>query len=222
MTARWRLPRRLAAVALVAIAILAALLWLLGSDGAPFGWDRAIQRAVRHGGSAIGARGAMVAVTALGDATILTGVVAAVAGLLLVLGRRGTAAMVVLASASGAATGTLAKLLVGRPRPDVADRLVDVSGLSFPSGHAMNSAIIYLTLASLVSHVERGAQVRRYTLAVAMLVVAAIGTSRVYLGVHWPSDVLAGWCAGALWAILWWWIAQARGTRPSRDTDRQG
>ena len=203
-------------VAGVAASVLVALLMLLAGDGAPFGWDRAIQRAVRGAGDAAGLRGAMVAFTALGDAAVLTSVVAAVAGLLLVLGRRGTAGMVVLATASGAGVAAIAKLLVGRPRPDIAGRLVEVSGLSFPSGHAMNSAIIYLTLASLVTHVERGRQVRGYTLAVAMLLVGVIGASRVYLGVHWPSDVLAGWCAGALWAIGWWWVAQVRGVRPVR------
>jgi undecaprenyl-diphosphatase len=211
-----RLPRALIVVAAVAATVLGSLLMLLAGDGAPFGWDRAIQHAMRAGGDAAGLRGAMVAFTALGDGAVLTGVVAGVAGLLLVLGRRGTAATVVLATASGGVVAALAKLLVARPRPDIAGRLVEVSGLSFPSGHAMNSAIIYLTLASLVTHVERGRQVRRYTLAVAMLLVGTIGASRVYLGVHWPSDVLAGWCAGTVWAIGWWWVAQLRGVRPAR------
>ena len=80
---------------------------------------------------------------------------------------------------------------------------------SFPSGHAANSAIVYLTIAGLLSQVVRGRPTRNYVIAAAVLLVGAIGTSRVYLGVHWPSDVLAGWSFGTLWA-LGWWLAGAK------------
>ena len=206
--------RRTVALAAVAAAVLALLAGLIvARGGAPLGWDRAIILALRDPvdpARPLGPawlRPMMVDVTALGDGTILTLAVLVVAGLLLVLGRRRSALTVVAATLSGSILAGEAKLLVGRPRPDLVARLVEVGGLSFPSGHATNSAIVYLTLAGLVTHVERGAAVRRYTLIVAAALVATIGMSRVYLGVHWPSDVVAGWCAGTLWALLWWWIA---------------
>jgi undecaprenyl-diphosphatase len=78
--------------------------------------------------------------------------------------------------------------------------------MSFPSGHSANSAIVYLTLATLLTQAIRGAALRRYVVGAAIALVFAIGVSRVYLGVHWPSDVLAGWSFGALWALGWWAI----------------
>jgi membrane-associated phospholipid phosphatase len=96
-----------------------------------------------------------------------------------------------------------------RTRPDIVDHIVTVGGASFPSGHSANSAIVYLTLASLLTQVVRGHDTRRFVLVAAALLVTAIGSSRVYLGVHWPSDVLAGWSFGTLWA-LGWWLAGAR------------
>jgi undecaprenyl-diphosphatase len=96
-----------------------------------------------------------------------------------------------------------------RARPDLVPHLVDAGGYSFPSGHATSSAVVYLTLASLAGQVTPNRAARRYLLVVAVLLVGAIGCSRVYLGVHWPSDVLAGWSFGTLWA-LGWWTATAR------------
>lgn len=202
----------IAAVAAGAILLALTLRVVVLGAGAPLGWDRAITRAVRGAGPGW-LRAAMTDVTALGDGTVLTFVVLAAAGVLLVLRRWRVALLVVAATWSGALLAAHAKLWAGRARPDVLDRLVEVRGLSFPSGHATNSAIVYLTLAGLIWHVERGRAVRAYTLFVAGLLVALIGTSRVYLGVHWPSDVLAGWCAGALWAMLWWWIGEWAGLR---------
>jgi undecaprenyl-diphosphatase len=85
---------------------------------------------------------------------------------------------------------------------------------SFPSGHAANSAIVYLTLATLLFPVVRGWRMRGFVLTVAMLLVGLIGISRVYLGVHWPSDVLAGWAFGSCWALLWWGIELGLLRRP--------
>lgn len=151
-------------------------------------------------------------ITALGSGTILTSVVVAVAGLLIVQRLWLTAGLVLAATLGGSIIAGQAKYWVGRPRPELVDHLVQVTGLSFPSGHATNSAIIYLTLAGLVAQVTPRRVVRSYVLLLAVALVGAIGVSRVYLGVHWPSDVLAGWCAGTGWAALWWWIAaSARG-----------
>ena len=83
--------------------------------------------------------------------------------------------------------------------------------MSFPSGHAASSAVVYLTIAGLASQVTPNRVARRYMLVAAIVLVGAIGCSRVYLGVHWPSDVLAGWSFGTLWALGWWLAtAQAR------------
>ncbi|MFN7103581.1 MAG: phosphatase PAP2 family protein, partial [Pseudorhizobium sp.] len=85
---------------------------------------------------------------------------------------------------------------------------VEVSDLSFPSGHAMLSAVTYLTLGALLSRVEPGRITRIYTIGVAVSLTFIIGLSRVFLGVHYPTDVLGGWCAGATWALICWLIAR--------------
>jgi hypothetical protein len=91
---------------------------------------------------------------------------------------------------------------IQRARPELMAHLVKVDTTSFPSGHAMNSAIVYLTLAALLARTEKQRQVRIYLVGAAIMLTLAIGFSRVYLGVHWPSDVLAGWCVGAAWAAI--------------------
>ena len=174
----------------------------------PFAFDRAIVVAI-HGAGPVWLRGAMIDVTALGSTTVLTLVVAASTGLLLVRGLWLTAALTVAATATGAGMVQVLKALFARTRPDVVDHIVTVGGASFPSGHSANSAIVYLTLAGLLTQVVRGRATRRYLQGAALALVAAIGASRVYLGVHWPSDVLAGWSFGMLWA-LGWWLAGAR------------
>ncbi len=74
--------------------------------------------------------------------------------------------------------------------------------------HAANSATVYLTVAALSTQVLRQSAARTYTVVVAVLLVGAIGLSRIYLGVHWPTDVLAGWSFGTLWALAWWWATE--------------
>ena len=99
------------------------------------------------------------------------------------------------------------KSLFSRARPDVVSRLAEVSSGSFPSGHAMNSAIIYLTLAVLVARSYEDARTRSFIVGLATLATLSIGFSRLYLGVHWPTDVLAGWLVGLAWALLMGMIA---------------
>lgn len=215
---------RAAWMALALAGLVAAALLAFQVRGGPFVWDRALILALRRAGDPAQPIGppwlheAMVNVTALGSGTILTCVVIAVSGLLLVQRLWLTAGLVLAATLGGSIIAGEAKYWVGRPRPELVDHLVQVTGLSFPSGHATNSAIIYLTVAGLVAQVAQGRAVRRYVLGLAMVLVAAIGVSRVYLGVHWPSDVLAGWCAGTGWAALWWWIAAATRTRLATRT----
>jgi undecaprenyl-diphosphatase len=144
---------------------------------------------------------AMTDLTALGSATVLL-LVSAVVIAYLLLGRRlRTAAFVFAATAGGTALGGLLKLVYARPRPQLVPHLVDVTSSSFPSGHATDSAIVYLTLAALLARTVPEPASRIYVIGTAILLTLLIGVSRVYLGVHWPSDVAAGWTIGAAWAL---------------------
>lgn len=213
-------PSRLLWAAAVAATAVGALLVLgLAITRHPFAFDRAIVLAV-HGVGPIWLRQAMIDVTSLGSGTVLTLAVMFGALLLIVRGLWLTAALVVAATVSGSMIVQVLKTVFARTRPDIVDHIVTVGGASFPSGHSANSAIVYLTLAGLLSQVVRGHATRRYVLGAAALLVTAIGCSRVYLGVHWPSDVLAGWSFGTIWA-LGWWLAGARARRALlSDVDR--
>jgi undecaprenyl-diphosphatase len=131
-----------------------------------------------------------------------------VTGFLIVARKYATAGFVALSVIGGALLGTGLKALFDRPRPDLVPHLVEVSNASFPSGHAMNSAVVFLTLGALLASTHRSRRVRIYLISVAVGLTLAVGFSRVYLGVHWPSDVVAGWCIGAAWAILCWIAAR--------------
>lgn len=212
----------LTATACAAAAILLLLAFGMLIDRWPFGFDRALIAGLRRAGDPdvpIGPPGLlpfMRDVTALGDGNVLTLAVFGVAGLLLVQRKWLTAALVAAATLSGSLLVSWAKLHTARARPDVVPHLVDVSSLSFPSGHAANSAIVYLTLAAVASQAVGQRRVRTYLLGCALVLVALIGGSRVYLGVHWPSDVLAGWSFGGLWAWSWWWAgARLRSEMPA-------
>ncbi|ATQ41797.1 phosphatase PAP2 family protein [Caulobacter mirabilis] len=148
-------------------------------------------------------------VTALGSVTVLAMVVLFVAGLFAAVRRWREAAVMVLAAGGGVALSQGLKALFGRDRPDEALRLVEAVNASFPSGHAMLSAVVYLTLGALVARFVRRRRVKAVVMAGAVGVALLVGASRVYLGVHWPSDVLAGWCLGAAWALGWWLAVQA-------------
>jgi undecaprenyl-diphosphatase len=100
------------------------------------------------------------------------------------------------------------KGVFARPRPEELLRLTDARSLSFPSGHAMESAVIYLTLAAILSSQVESRALRVYFVGFAFLLTLIVGASRVYLGVHYPSDVLAGWTAGLAWALLCWAVAR--------------
>ncbi|RAI39184.1 phosphatase PAP2 family protein [Rhodoplanes roseus] len=144
--------------------------------------------------------------TALGSVTVLTLLTALVLGYLVIDGKRAAAAFVLVSVAGGALLVDGLKLVIARPRPDLVAHLVDVSTYSFPSGHATASAVTFLTLGVLLARVQARRRVKAYVIGVAVILTLVIGASRVYLGVHWPSDVLAGWCLGAAWAMLCWQV----------------
>ncbi len=177
-------------------------------EGDSFALDRLILQGLRNPANTslpIGPgwlRGAMVDITALGGVTVLTLITVLTAGYLVASRKAGTAVFLVGAITGGAILSVVLKNVIVRSRPELVVHLVEVNTSSFPSGHAMNSAITYLTLGALLARAEKGRHVRIYLLAVAISLTLIIGASRVYLGVHWPSDVVAGWCVGAIWAAL--------------------
>jgi len=148
-------------------------------------------------------------VTALGSLTVLGLAVLFVAGLFAALRRWREAGVLLAASLGGVALSQGLKALFGRDRPDAALHLVEAINASFPSGHAMLSAVVWLTLGALVARFATVRHVKVFALVGAAVIALLVGLSRIYLGVHWPSDVLAGWSLGAAWALVWWLAAQA-------------
>ncbi len=143
-------------------------------------------------------------ITALGSVTLIVLVTTAVVGFLWLDHKFSAMGFVLVATASGFALSSALKALFRRPRPDVVPHLIGVYSSSFPSGHSIISAVVYLTLGALLSRVFRQRRFKFYILAVAVLMTGLVGASRVYLGVHYPTDVLAGWTAGLVWATLCW------------------
>lgn len=146
--------------------------------------------------------------TALGGVGVLTLLTLSVAGYLWLIGKVRAMLLVLGAIGSGLLASTLLKQGFDRPRPDLVPHDSLVYTASFPSGHSMMAAITYLTLAALLARVLPNRATKVYFLALAVIVTVGVGVSRVYLGVHWPSDVLAGWAVGASWALLFWLIAR--------------
>jgi undecaprenyl-diphosphatase len=144
--------------------------------------------------------------TALGGFTVLT--LVTVAGVLLfaIHGKRRQAWLLAATVLAAQVSSGLLKAFYDRPRPTLVPHGSFVYAQSFPSGHSTLAAAVYLTLATLIASVEPRAAAKRLIYGLAGAVTAAVGISRVYLGVHWPSDVLAGWSLGATWALAAWLV----------------
>ena len=147
-----------------------------------------------------------VEVTAVGGYPLIVLTLAAVCGFFIVTRHYGAALYAVASIGSGALISYTLKQYYARPRPDLVDHLDTVHTASFPSGHALVTTVAYLTLAAIVVGYLETARARIYVISVAVLVAVMVGVSRVYLGVHWPSDVAAGWALGAAWASFSWLI----------------
>ncbi len=158
---------------------------------------------------------AVADITSLGGFAVLALITLLAVGYLGVLRKWIEAATLLVATMGGTAISEGLKTEIGRARPDLVAHIVETTSMSFPSGHAMLSAVTYLSIGALLAHTQASARLRGYILGAAILVTLLIGASRVYLGVHWPTDVLAGWCLGAAWALICW-AAAAWLTRDDR------
>lgn len=164
---------------------------------------------------------AVADITSLGGVTVLT-LLTLLATFYLVLDhKKGIAIFLFLSVFSGWLVSTVLKLVVARARPDVVPHLVDVSDLSFPSGHAMLSAVTYLTLGALLARTQEYRATRLFVMGVGVFLAVIIGLSRIYLGVHYPTDVLAGWGAGCLWALACWIVSKTFVDKTSEETQSE-
>lgn len=147
-------------------------------------------------------------ITSLGGMAVLCVLTTVIAGYLILDGKRHMALFVLGSVGTGLLAGNALKLLFNRPRPDLVPHAVYTVSTSFPSGHSMMAALTYLTLGALLARSEERNRVKAYFMIVAVVLTLAVGVTRVYLGVHWPTDVLAGWTAGAVWALGCWLTAR--------------
>ena len=146
-------------------------------------------------------------ITSLGGETVIAIITIFVVGFLLLQKRYGAALLILAATIGGILISLLLKEFYGRERPDISYRLINVSTLSFPSGHSMMSAIVYLTQAAIIARIQKNRKIRIYILSIAIFLTFLIGLSRIYLGVHYPTDVIGGWTIGLAWASFCWFVA---------------
>jgi undecaprenyl-diphosphatase len=146
--------------------------------------------------------------TALGGNAVLTLLTLAVVGFLVLEGKGRMALVLIVATLGALSLSTLLKYSIDRDRPNLVPHGSVVYTASFPSGHSMLAASTYLTMAALLMRTQRNRRIKAYILLIAIVTSLLVGVSRVYLGVHWPTDVLAGWTAGAGWALLCWLLAR--------------
>lgn len=144
--------------------------------------------------------------TSLGSPLVLVLIVVAVAVFMLLQRRRRVMLLTLLTTSGGMLVSLFLKHLMDRQRPTVVPHLRNVDSPSFPSGHAMLSAVVYLTLGILLVEIVPGRLTKLYCFVAALSLTFLVGVSRVYLGVHYPTDVLAGWMAGLVWALGCWGV----------------
>ena len=147
-------------------------------------------------------------VTALGGTGVLAIILLIVVGYLALEGRYDAIALIVVATAGGGVLSGLLKWWFARKRPEIVPHLVNVGSASFPSGHSLLAVVTYLTLGAVLARFVPRRRSRTYCIVVSLLLALLIGLSRVYLGVHYPTDVLAGWSAGLAWALPCWLVAR--------------
>ncbi len=182
-------------------------------EGDTKAFDEAILRALRRGedlGQPVGPpwiRQAARDLTALGSVAVLFIFTLAAAGFLLLARRYGEFVLVLTATWGGQLVCLMLKSSLNRERPQVVPHWDEVATASFPSGHAMMAAVVYLTLSVTLANFLHGRRLKTYIVSIALILTFLVGVSRVILGVHYPTDVLAGWTAGLVWAMLCGWLA---------------
>ncbi|CAN5886841.1 hypothetical protein BH23GEM9_BH23GEM9_00680 [soil metagenome] len=145
---------------------------------------------------------AMVRLSTLGDSIVLIMLVLVASVFLWIAHHRWSVGVLLVGVFGGKIVNNLLKLAFARPRPEIVEWLDQVATKSFPSGHAMSSMIAYGSVAWVVSRLEPTTAMRRTTWFLAAFIIAGIGISRTYLGVHYPSDVIGGFIAGAAWILF--------------------
>lgn len=210
--ARW-LRQNLELSSLLFLAVVVGTVWAFAEladevlEGATNELDRTILLLLRTPGDVAEPLGPLWLqemardVTALGGVAVLTLATLATAGVFLMLRSFGAMAYLLVTVGGGILVSSIAKEVFDRPRPDLVPHGAIVSTASFPSGHAMMAAVTYLTLGVLIARGLSDRRLKIYVLSLAVTVTLLVGVSRVYLGVHWPTDVLAGWLAGSGWAV---------------------
>ena len=224
-----RLEARLLGALLIPAVLLFAFIKLASEviENETLAFDTSILLALRVAGDTADPIGppwfesVMRDLTALGSTVVLAIITLATAGFLFVTNRRKLALLLVLAVSLGTVLSNTLKFLVARPRPELVAHVVQVQTMSFPSGHAMLSAVTYLTIGALLAYDQSGIRVKTYILGVAIFLSLLVGISRVYLGVHYPTDVLAGWAIGGAWACFWWLITSKLRPIPTQSTNEE-
>lgn len=140
-------------------------------------------------------------ITALGSFSLLGLIVLGVCVYLILVRKRSAALLVIVSVLGGTILSTVLKMTYNRPRPEFEAMSTQFTA-SFPSGHAMLSAVTFLTVGALLARLAPSRALQIFSIVMAILLTLLVGVSRIYMGVHFPSDVLAGWCLGAAWALL--------------------
>jgi undecaprenyl-diphosphatase len=207
-------PRLLLSVVAIALGLwLFLTLGNLATASSTNAWDQEIILLMRTPGDLgnpvgpVWLEGAVRDVTALGSTVIVLLISLGLVGFLLLHGDRRTAILLVAAVLGAYVLNLLFKAVYARPRPDIVPALSAAYNASFPSGHSMISAAMYPTIGALLAQLQTRRRTRVYFIFLGLFVTLIVGLSRIYLGVHWPSDVLAGWIAGGIWALLVWSVA---------------
>jgi undecaprenyl-diphosphatase len=208
----WRRKPRL----LISILMMAVLLFAFGliaqevTEGEPLNFDQKVMLALRSSANPSVPVGPAWLhemardITGLGSTIVLGIITFAVAGFLFLARKPAVAWLMLGAVLGGTALNSFLKFAFARPRPDFVTHAVQVFTTSFPSGHATLSAITYLTMGALLARTSPSFTIRLYFMSLAAFLTVLIGMTRIYLGVHYPTDVLAGWCIGTAWAMGCW------------------
>ena len=217
---------------LVLLLAIAAGVWSFAklasevNEGETYRFDRRILLAMRRPGDLAPKGSAAVQeavrdVSALGGVSLLGLVTAIAVGFLVLDGKSHMAYFAAGSVVGGMLASALLKDIFQRPRPAIVPHIAYAANTSFPSGHSMMSAVTYLTLGALLARSQERKRLKAYFLLLAALLTFMVGVSRVYLGVHWPTDVLAGWMAGAVWALLCWLAAKWLQGRKTLEPEAQ-